>query len=258
MKKINLTIKNHFKEVIQKGKRDKLIKSFLLDNKKKIENNKKFEYEKINNYDSFSSQPLLSERLYNSFNNEEIKKKISNVFSSFSNKKIRKKRIIISYDSENESIHKKDYSLLLISKNIKNKILSESQNKILSHTNSKKSSYNLFRNRNKCKKKICFNNNLQFENFSIIKNTNLKKSSSQQKIHLINNYDSIIPYLIQTVKDIKEQYKDYNGKFTFKDKMKHIKEINQIKNPIYKKIFLLKRDMNKINDIKFLKKTYYK
>ena len=38
--------------------------------------------------------------------------------------------------------------------------------------------------------------------------------------------------------------------------MKHIREINQIKNPIYKKIFLLKRDVNKINDIKFLKKTY--
>ena len=83
MKKINLTIKNHFKEVIQKGKRDKLIKSFLLDNKKKIENNKKFEYEKINNYDSFSSQPLLSERLYNSFNNEEIKKKFQMFFHLF-------------------------------------------------------------------------------------------------------------------------------------------------------------------------------
>jgi len=256
MKKINLTIKNHFKDTIQKEKREKLIKSFLLNNKTKIENKKKCEYEKINNYDSFSSQPLLSERLYNSFNNEEIKKKISNVFSSLSNKKIRKKQIIISYDSENESIHKKDYSLLLISKNIKNKILSESQNKILSHSNSKKSSNNLFRNRIKFKNKICFNHNFQFE--SISKDINLKKSSSQQKIHLINNYDSIIPYLIQTVKDIKEQYKDYNGKFTFKDKMKHIKEINQIKNPIYKKIFLLKRDMNKINDIKFLKKTYYK
>ena len=255
MKKINLTIKNHFKEVIQKGKRDKLIKSFLLDNKKKIENNKKFEYEKINNYDSFSSQPLLSERLYNSFNNEEIKKKISNVFSSFSNKKIRKKRIIISYDNENEYSHK-DYSLLLISKNIKNKILSEYQKNIVNKSNNKKSSNNLFRNRSKLKKKFSFNNNFQFENFSISNDINLKKNHSQKKIQLLNNYDSIIPYLIQTVKDIKGQYKDYKGRFTFKDKMKHIREINQIKNPIYKKIFLLKRDVNKINDIKFLKKTY--
>ena len=58
MKKINLTIKNHFKDVIQKEKREKLIKSFLFNNKTKIDNNKKFEYEKTNNYDSFSSQPL--------------------------------------------------------------------------------------------------------------------------------------------------------------------------------------------------------
>jgi hypothetical protein len=255
MKKINLTIKNHFKDVIQKEKREKLIKSFLFNNKTKIDNNKKFEYEKTNNYDSFSSQPLLSERLYNSFHNEEIKKKISNVFLSFSNKNIRKKRFIISYDDENEYSHK-DYSLLLISKNLKNKILSESQKNIFNHSNSKKSNNNLFSNRNKFKKKICFNNNIQLENFSILKDTNLKKINSQKKFQLINNQDSIIPYLIQTVKDIKEQYKDYKGRFTLKDKMRHIREINQIKNPIYKKIFLLKKDMNKNNDIKILKKKY--
>jgi hypothetical protein len=255
MKKINLTIKNHFKDVIQKEKREKLFKSILFNNKTKIENSKKYEYEKTNNYDSFSRQPLLSERLYNSFHNEEIKKKISNVFLSFSNKNIRKKRFIISYDDENEYSHK-DYSLLLISKNLKNKILSESQKNIFNHSSSKKSNNNLFSNRNKFKKKICFNNNLQFENFSILKDTNLKKSNSQKKFQLINNQESIIPYLIQTVNDIKEQYKDYKGRFTLKDKMRHIREINQIKNPIYKKIFLLKKDMNKNNDIKILKKKY--
>ena len=87
MKKINLTIKNHFKDTIQKEKREKLIKSFLLNNKTKIENKKKCEYEKINNYDSFSSQPLLSERLYNSFNNEEIKKKFQMYFHLYQIKK---------------------------------------------------------------------------------------------------------------------------------------------------------------------------
>jgi hypothetical protein len=38
--------------------------------------------------------------------------------------------------------------------------------------------------------------------------------------------------------------------------MRHIREINQIKNPIYKKILILKRDMNKKNDINIIKKKY--
>ena len=36
MKKINLTIKNHFKDVIQKEKRQKLIKSFLFNIKQTL------------------------------------------------------------------------------------------------------------------------------------------------------------------------------------------------------------------------------
>ena len=238
MKKINLSFKN------QKQNSLKIFKTFRL-NQTPMKINKNYSFMNSKNHS------LINDSIYICFHNEEIKKKIiSNaLLFSNSNKKINKKNTFNQLSSDNkekekEKSFKKDYSMLLISQNLKNKIFTVSNKKSINNSPNKDNSYNSFRLKHKSEKNYLVNLKRN-QSVKKLKIENLKEKIPDKKIlKLLNNKESIFPLLIETMKNIKEESKNYKGKIILYDKIKEFNKIKKIQTPILKQLFLLNKEIN--------------
>ena len=238
MKKINLSFKN------QKQNSLKILKTFRL-NQTPIKINKNYSFMNSKNHS------LINDSIYICFHNEEIKKKIiSNaLLFSNSNKKINKKNTFNQLSSDNkekekEKSFKKDYSMLLISQNLKNKILTFSNKKSMNNSPNKDNTYNTFRLKHKSEKNYLVNLKRN-QSVKKLKIENLKEKIPDKKIlKLFNNKESIFPLLIETMKNIKEESKNYKGKIILYDKIKQFNKLKKIQTPILKQLFLLNKEIN--------------
>ena len=238
MKKINLSFKN------QKQNSLKILKTFRL-NQTPIKINKNYSFMNSKNHS------LINDSIYICFHNEEIKNKIiSNaLLFSNSNKKINKKNTFNQLSSDNkekekDKSFKKDYSMLLISQNLKNKIFTVSNKKSMNNSPNKDNSYNSFRLKHKSEKN-CLVNLKRNQSVKKLKIENLKEKIPDKKIlKLFNNKESIFPLLIETMKNIKEESKNYKGKIILYDKIKEFNKIKKIQTPILKQLFLLNKEIN--------------
>ena len=238
MKKINLSFKN------QKQNSLKIFKTFRL-NQTPMKINKNYSFMNSKNHS------LINDSIYICFHNEEIKKKIiSNaLLFSNSNKKINKKNTFNQLSSDNkekekDKSFKKDYSMLLISQNLKNKIFTVSNKKSINNSPNKDNSYNSFRLKHKSEKNYLVNLKRN-QSVKKLKIENLKEKIPDKKIlKLLNNKESIFPLLIETMKNIKEESKNYKGKIILYDKIKEFNKIKKIQTPILKQLFLLNKEIN--------------
>ena len=238
MKKINLSFKN------QKQNSLKIFKTFRL-NQTPMKINKNYSFMNSKNHS------LINDSIYICFHNEEIKNKIiSNaLLLSNSNKKINKKNTFNQLSSDNkekekDKSFKKDYSMLLISQNLKNKIFTVSNKKSMNNSPNKDNSYNSFRLKHKSEKN-CLVNLKRNQSVKKLKIENLKEKIPDKKIlKLFNNKESIFPLLIETMKNIKEESKNYKGKIILYDKIKQFNKLKKIQTPILKQLFLLNKEIN--------------
>ena len=238
MKKINLSFKN------QKQNSLKIFKTFRL-NQTPMKINKNYSFMNSKNHS------LINDSIYICFHNEEIKNKIiSNaLLFSNSNKKINKKNTFNQLSSDNkekekDKSFKKDYSMLLISQNLKNKIFTVSNKKSMNNSPNKDNSYNSFRLKHKSEKNYLVNLKRN-QSVKKLKIENLKEKIPDKKIlKLFNNKESIFPLLIETMKNIKKESKNYKGKIILYDKIKEFNKIKKIQTPILKQLFLLNKEIN--------------
>ena len=134
--------------------------------------------------------------------------------------------------------------MLLISQNLKNKIFTVSNKKSMNNSPNKDNSYNSFRLKHKSEKN-CLVNLKRNQSVKKLKIENLKEKIPDKKIlKLFNNKESIFPLLIETMKNIKEESKNYKGKIILYDKIKEFNKIKKIQTPILKQLFLLNKEIN--------------
>ena len=74
-----------------------------------------------------------------------------------------------------------------------------------------------------------------------------KNDEMQKDLDLINNPDSIVSMIYDTLKNLEKESKNYPGRIIYKDKIKHVNEIKIIQAPVLKQLFKLQKEI-KPND----------
>ena len=251
MSLVNLKIKNYYKDIIQKEKRRKLLSSFHSINSSI--NDRKVNKKKFN---------IINHEILKSFQNNEIKKTFSNYYN-ISTKEGKttetptKKYYTLTHNDTETSINSNnDKSIFLISQKEKEKLilLNEEKKRIESAKNNKKFKtikYNTESNihENRLNRKI---KNKTFQTqpdyyFPSLLLDKYKNNEIKKELELINNPDSIVSMIYDTLKNLEKESKNYPGRIIYKDKIKHVNEIKIIQAPVLKQLFKLQKEI-KPND----------
>ena len=259
-------MKDYYKDITQKEKRNKLFQSFHSGNSINIKSEKKERY-----------PSLIDNSILKSLHNDEIKSKFSDYFNSTlknhsrnESKKISiiKKREdlmnIFNSNQNNDKYSKKEQNLFLISQKEKKKLilLRDEKKKFVSSkyqdNNNTLSSKLMTEFNEKKKKRRNKSLNIKYQNKTFQTQPNyffhnpiLKYLTYkiEKELKLMIDSNSLIYIMFKTLKNLEKESQNYKGKITYKDKEKYINNMKKLQAPVLKQLFILQKVLS--NDKNF-------